>query len=408
MTMLRRHPGRLVLAALALTGPAHAIQVCDLDGQHVNPANGSTTAGKTGLMRCRDSDTKLVVLEQELRDGKFMGVVRYFKNGQLEREHSVDERGNRTGLSREWNVDANGARVLVLEETVRDGRPVGLVRTWFASGPRRRLAAYGDDGREQAVVEFTPAGQLAELRCGPQPAFGTEFDDATACGHAGGVSTVLLHGSKGQPQTRIVFERGERRKVESLWENGAVRDSRETTPTGSVERRFAADGTKLREVHWATQPAHTPDAGARPRSIKVLEQEYHASGKLVREARWVPDERAGALLASESRWYLNGQPKERVEYTSDADSKRTRRETRFHDNGQPSFEGRWSLGGRSDRSELALGTHRHFDEQGRVRLERVHDDRGRVGREREFDAAGTLLRDDELFEDGSRKSSALR
>jgi hypothetical protein len=38
-------------------------------------------------------------------------------------------------------------------------------------------------------------------------------------------------------------------------------------------------------------------------------------------------------------------------------------------------------------------------------LERHHDDdRGRVSREREFDAGGQLVRDDEPFEDSSRKA----
>ena len=38
-------------------GLAHAVQDCEVGGQNVNPANGSTTAGKTGLMRCKDRDS---------------------------------------------------------------------------------------------------------------------------------------------------------------------------------------------------------------------------------------------------------------------------------------------------------------------------------------------------------------
>ena len=59
---MSRHCQRLraVLAAagLALAAhAAHAVQDCELNGQSVNPANGHTTAGKTGLMRCQDADT---------------------------------------------------------------------------------------------------------------------------------------------------------------------------------------------------------------------------------------------------------------------------------------------------------------------------------------------------------------
>lgn len=153
-------------------------------------------------------------------------------------------------------------------------------------------------------------------------------------------------------------------------------------------------------------PRDPSSAAARPRSVKMLEQDFHTSGKLLQETRWAPDDRTGAVLVSESLWYLNGQPKEREEY-ADAGSARVRHEMRFHDNGKPSFEGRWVVAGsgtRFDRSERPTGTHRSFDEQGRLRGERVDDDRGRITREREVDESGAVVRDDEVFEDGSQKS----
>ena len=53
-----------------------AVESCELNGEHVNPNNGNTTAGKTGLMRCRDGEGGAVLREQELKGGVFMGVVR--------------------------------------------------------------------------------------------------------------------------------------------------------------------------------------------------------------------------------------------------------------------------------------------------------------------------------------------
>ena len=41
----------LALALCALPTLGHAIQVCELDGQFINPANGNMLAGKTGLVR---------------------------------------------------------------------------------------------------------------------------------------------------------------------------------------------------------------------------------------------------------------------------------------------------------------------------------------------------------------------
>lgn len=91
----------------------------------------------------------------------------------------------------------------------------------------------------------------------------------------------------------------------------------------------------------------------------------------------MPTER-GSELQLEQHWYLNGQP--------------ARRETRFHDNGRVSLEAVSIVKGRYDTQ--ATGTHKGFDDQGRLRIERIHDARGRV------------VRDEALFEDGSRKAFA--
>ncbi len=386
---------------LVLTGfgaPALAVQVCELNGQSVNPNNGSTTEGKTGLMRCREGDGGPVVREQELQQGRFMGVVRYFKDGALEREHRVNERGNRDGLSREWArpETPGGKSVLVREETLRDSNTVGLARSWHPNGQLRRAAWHGDDGREQASAEFTAQGQLADLRCAARPLLGADFDDKAACGHAGASSAVTLYSGKGLAKARASYEHGERRRTEALWENGTVRELGEVTATGGVERSFAADGTKRREVQWAQL------AGERPRRVTVLDQEFHESGKLVRERRWRPTDR-GADLLVEASWYLNGQPKARSDY-SVADGRTVRRETGFHDNGRKSFEASWRSDGSGGRGEQAFGTQQSFDVEGRLRGERIYDERGRIKRERELDERGSVVRDDEVFEDGSRKA----
>ena len=391
-------PLAAALAALVLTPPALAIQVCELDGQHVNPNNGSTTAGKTGLMRCREGEGGPVVREQELQNGRFMGLVRYYKDGTLEREFRINERGNRDGLSREWARAESGSKsVLVREETLRDSRTVGIARSWHANGQLRRVSFHGDDDPEQASAEFTPQGQLAELRCAARPVLGGDFDDKTACGFAGAASNVTLYGGKGVAKARVSFERGERRRIETLWDNGAVRELSEVGASGGVERSFAADGTKRREQQW------TMLAGERPRRVTVLDQEFHESGKRVRERRWRPTER-GAELVSEATWYLNGQPKAQSVY-SVADGRTLRRETGFHDNGRKSFEGAWQgPAGGSRGGELATGTQQSFDVEGRLRAERIYDERGRIKRERELDERGNVVRDDEVFEDGSRKA----
>ncbi|MEP7301977.1 MAG: hypothetical protein ABI699_10650 [Caldimonas sp.] len=386
----------LALAGAGLALPAPAVQVCELNGQHVNPSNGSTTEGKTGLMRCREGEGGPVAREQELQQGRFMGVVRYFKDGAIEREYSVNERGNRDGLAREWaRAESGGKAVLVREETLRDSRTVGIARNWYPNGQLRRVAFHGDD-REQASAEFTPQGQLSELRCAARPVLGNDFDDKAACGFAGGASNVTLFGGKGVAKARLAFERGERRRSEQLWDSGAVRELQEAAAGGGVERSFAADGTKRREVQWTTL------AGERPRRITTLDQEFHESGKLVRERRWLAGERGGEL-ALEATWYLNGQPRQRSEF-SVVDGRPVRREIGFHDNGRKSAEGVWRIETGRGRSESPSGAHQSFDVEGRLRGERIYDERGRIRRERELDERGTVVRDDEVFEDGSRKA----
>jgi antitoxin component YwqK of YwqJK toxin-antitoxin module len=392
----------ITLLGIAASLPASAVESCDLNGQYVSRANGNTTAGKTGLVRCRDGEGGPVVREQELQNGVFMGAVRYFKDGQLEKEYRVNQRGNRDGLAREYARAEGAAKpVLVREETYRDGRTVGISRSWYPSGQLRRVAFHGDDDREQASAEFTTDGKLYELRCGPRAVLGPDADDARWCGHAAGVSDVVLYSGKGVPKARVSYERGERRKSESLGASGNVSQSEDVSASGGVERAFYADGTKRREVQWVVA------AGERTRRLTTLEQEFHESGKLVHERRWRVIEASGSTeLASEQHWYLNGQPKDRVEYTV-VEGRRLRQETSFHDNGRKASERAWrgdAAAGRSRERDLATGVHRSWDESGTLRAERYHDERGRVTRERAFDGAGAPVRDDEVFEDGSRKA----
>ncbi len=164
---------RLALLSLCLLAPAwaHAVQDCELNGESVNPNHGGTTAGKTGIMRCKDRDSGQLVREQELQGGKFMGLVRYYKDGKLQRDYSVNERGNQHGRAREF---APGGQVL-RDSTYDNGSQMGLARSFHANGQLQRIVFYGprEGGSiEQAYAEFNESGQLQALRCGRQTAAG--------------------------------------------------------------------------------------------------------------------------------------------------------------------------------------------------------------------------------------------
>ena len=67
----------VALAALALSSSAaQAVQDCEFNGQHINTNNGAETAGKTGMVRCKDRDSGKTEREYELRDGKSIGLSR--------------------------------------------------------------------------------------------------------------------------------------------------------------------------------------------------------------------------------------------------------------------------------------------------------------------------------------------
>ena len=180
----------------------------------------------------------------------------------LEREYRVNERGNRDGPAREWERTTNaGKPVLVREETYRNGSTVGLARSWYANGQLRRVSFHDDASHELASAEFTPQGQLADLRCASRAVLGSDADDARWCGHLGGASNVVLYNAKGEVKARVSYDHGERRKSEYLGDNGSVREVQETSSSGGVERTFYADGTKRREVQWVAarrraRPAH--------------------------------------------------------------------------------------------------------------------------------------------------------
>jgi antitoxin component YwqK of YwqJK toxin-antitoxin module len=371
---------------LCLPG-AWAVPACSIGGQPVNPANGATTAGKTGLMRCLDGPDGPLLREEELRNGRFVGAVRTYRDGLLHQDYSVNERGNRHGLQREYAA-SKGANPLLQEQTFRDGTGMGVARAWYHSGRLRSISFHGPDGREQAAAEFTEGGELRDLRCAPQPLLGPDVDDIRLCGHAG-VSTVEFRSSSsgGAPGARATFEAGVRTRYETLFANGRPRDQQERQGALWIERSFNSDGTRLHETQWAL-------AGTQRR--KLLEQEFHESGRLQREQRFTDGE-----LRAESLWYANGQPRSRNEIQR-VGSELQRYVREYHDNGQPAFEGLFKLQGRYN--EQPIGVHRRFDDAGRLRMELHHDARGRVTRERKLNEDGSVASDEELYEDGLRKS----
>ena len=385
----------LVLLSFCIVAPSHAVQVCELGGQSVNPSNGSTTQGKTGLMRCREADGGPVVREQELKNGMFMGIVRYFKEGVLEREYSVNEKGNREGIAREYAATRGPTNQLLREETLRDGTTVGIARTWYPSGQLKRVSF--SDGGVKAMAEFTAKGQLADFGCGDRPLLAPYAADAEWCGLSSKApSTVTLFRDDGLATGTASYQSGQLLKREWFWPNGKLREQNEYTATTQVRRTFSAEGIMRSENQSIRQ-----GTGRELVVYSSVVKEFHENGKLIHERRWLPPAGDAAALALDQTWYLNGQLREKQEFVL-VDGRREQHEVRYHDNGQPAFEGKYIVSDRNAR--VATGIHKTYYASGRLSGERHYDAHGQVSRERALDEAGNVTRDDELFEDGSRKA----
>lgn len=381
-----RHLARcaMLLGALAAPCAALALENCDVGGQPVNPANGYTTQDKTGIMRCRDRETGVILREQELRAGRFIGLDRTYRDGKLARERQVNDRGNTDGAAREF---APNGQVL-LDALYENGERVGLSRAWHPDGTLRRAAVAAKARDERAFAEFTPRGQLRDIGCGTQPLLAPTVDDARLCGF-NGPSRLEFFRDDGTVQSRATFENGKRTRFETLHDNGAINQQQEVTGGSRIDRSFNREGVKRREVVWSLSGTV---------ALMERDQEFAASGALARDRRWARGE-----LASEEVFFLNGQPRSKNLYALDGNL-RSMESTTFHDNGQLASSGRFLTPGRGP--QLATGTHKRFDAAGKPRAETVYDDQGRPTRQREWDESGKLVRDDAVFEDGSRKAFA--
>lgn len=390
--------GRLLRLGLAALVPlfcaaaAHAQQDCELNGRSVNPANGATTAGKTGLLRCKDRETGELQREEQLQNGVSMGLVRIYEKGKLAKEQSVNAKGNVQGRAREFSPTGKVLR----EATYDDGQERGLVRSFYPDGKLRRAVFYPDtgNGSERASVEFTERGQLSALRCADTPTLAPVVDDARLCGFAGvGPSQVDLFDARGSLRSRLSYVSGKRVRSQSFYDNGKTAVLDETVGNQRTEQNYSSEGVKRREAVYLL---------AERTSVRIREQAFSEKGTLVRDQRW---NSAGEPIGDDS-YYLNGQPSSKSAYSGSTGGGtgevRTVEITEFYDSGERAAQGRYQVVGRG--RQIPVGTHQRFSDKGTLLAESTFDAKGRVTRERTWDENGELQRDDEVFEDGSRKA----
>lgn len=387
--MIPRPAAAIGLLALLCATLAHAQLDCEINGRSVNPDDGSSTAGKTGLLRCKDRSTGELQRESQIQNGVSMGLVRIYEKGKLAREHSLNAKGNLQGRAREFSPTGRVLR----DATYDDGQERGLVRSFYPDGKLRRAIFYPNSdtggGNERASVEFTEHGQLSALRCADAPTLAPVVDDAKLCGFSGtGPSQVDLFDARGTLRSRLAYVSGKRVRAQSFYDNGKTSSLDETVGNQRTEQSFSSEGVKRRETAFLL---------VERASIRVREQAFSEKGTLVRDQRW---NSAGEPIVDDS-YYLNGQPRSKSAYSGSGDA-RAVEITEFYDSGQRAAQGRYELQGRN--RQIPVGTHQRFSEKGTLLAESNFDAKGRVTRERAWDENGELQRDDEVFEDGSRKA----
>ncbi|SFM98949.1 toxin-antitoxin system YwqK family antitoxin [Variovorax sp. OV329] len=316
-----------ILLAL-LWGPAIAASpaaaVCEIDGRAVQLSDPASTAGKSGVLRCKDPHT-----------------------GRLLRESTYDS-----------------------------GQELGLTRSFHPDGKPRRVAWRAEPGGERAVAEFNTRGQLTFLRCADKPLLDPAVDDQRLCGFEKLPSTVALYDDKGVLRSRLVFLNGRRLKAESLYDNGQVASVEELSGNQRVERQFSSAGIKRRE-----SVALLLD---RNRSVRQRTLEYSERGWLVREQRWDTN---GELVREDSYYTNNGQPKTKFSY-SGAGPARVVDVVEYFENGQRSAEGRFlapagapllAVGTHKRFNDRGLLVSESvYDDKGRVQQERSWNDAGEL------------------------------
>ena len=361
-----------------------------MNGKPVNPSNGAETAGLTGLLRCRDEDTGHLQREQELRGGKYLGLQRFYdREGRLQRERHVNERGNSQGRVAEFWPNGQLRR----EEFAENGRTQGPVRRLDAQGQLERLAFHAD-GCEQFYVEYNAAGQPTRLMC---PAASVLPEDRPLCGFVGAAETVL-HTASGAKAAQMRYEQG-RLLTAMEWDAGGLLAAQMLFENGRrVHRRYSSENGKavLREerIYEADDRplAHRGGALAQVR-------QWGASGQLVEQRSYT----AGRETLVE-RWYLNGALRERTALAGEGPAARVLRELHGDD-------GRLARRERLTADRQPTGVQQHFHANGRIALEEGYGEPDARGRTRlqtrkEWDESGRLLADDVLLEDGSRQRKA--
>lgn len=349
-------PNRLFLIATLLgaagTALAHDCRVGELA---VNPDNGATYAGLTGLMQCYDAGK--LVREEELRDGEPIGLDRGYDLWGNKHERTVNADGNTEGRKREWYPDGT----LKSDARYEDGDVVGLAQSFHANGALERASFHAAPGAQaSARVEYDDAGKLVGFTCGDRAYLER---DGALCGFDGVPVTTELFRNR-RVAARVTYARGKLLREEAVDERGNLIASRDVAGDG------VAAGSR------------TPPTDRR--------KTFHPNGRPATEL-----EVADGYPVRERSWYMNGRLK--TDVTREPKEREARVvEKRYRDDGTPESE---SIA--IDRTRVFVAT---YDARGRKAESRDYTREGTLARKRTYSAGGAIASDERYYPDGSRRT----
>lgn len=364
----------IALGALVCAN-AWAVQRCELNGESVSRANGHTTAGKSGVMRCTNDSGQVRRLDQTLRDGQYVGPVLMVLADGERREYSLNERGNRDGVARTFD----GQGTLRKEEHFEDGSAVGVQKTFAEAGHLQELR-FAAGRRTVLTMAYLADGQLTELRCA---AVSLVPQDREVCGHAGRASDVTLVRADGKPAGTVSYLHGQMQRQTVLDRDGkpvrgeALKDGRR------IKQVFYPSGRLRSEADFVERDPNSREGR------EGVAREWAESGQLTQETTW-----ADGHEQRIRQWYLNGQQKVHQQIRRDGRQQERTTES-FWDSGLPAAVN-------VERNGRLLGWQKYFTEAGVLAREDEHGERGLLLRRRSYDAQGVLLREERFLEDGSR------
>jgi antitoxin component YwqK of YwqJK toxin-antitoxin module len=407
MSLLYRNLVKAIflIAACASFNWAHAIIRCEMNGKSVNQSNGAELAGLTGMLRCTEQDTGKLQREQEMKNGKFIGLERmYAREGYLVRERTVNERGNTQGIEKEFWPNGKLRR----ESTHDNGSTVGAARSYHDNGQPERIS-FVADSRVQASLSYNKDGALTELSC---HSASVVPEDRKPCGFEGKVRTTTAAAGSNKPRGIHTYEQGKLLASTTYREDGNVWAELAMKDGARWHRIYDARGAKDGKSVLREERLYEPSDDKKYRlNIEggplQWSKQWGANEQLIEHIRY-----SKSNPVAIERWYLNGAIKEKIASISIAEGNphgglgvRSLREL-YDDAGR--ITSRENFVGTGNNRAQPVGLQQTFHPNGKVAIEETYsplDDRNRsrlIAR-KEWDESGKLTADDDILEDGSRK-----